>query len=355
MKLLTDFFVLDTIKIVNESKTTGTLKVKGVFGRADEYNNNNRKYKKSILEREVNKLKPLMEERRLLGELDHPEYTSVKLTNVSHLVTNLYWEGNKLIGEAEILNTPSGKVAQQLIKDGVKIGISSRGLGTLVESDTPGKQEVSEDYRMVTFDLVADPSTRGAFPGVNESVDLTIKTKNQALSSNIFLRLLENKLNEKYQKPVSQNIVKNTKVNEILESIKQINEGSLGQKRHLRKRKAMVKAHSNYMSTTGDRSEALKKANKKITTYEVSQEKRAGKKAFKAKKALGEGSQSIVRALRHKKSAEKKHLANAKKFQGSPNYVKDTESTYKNSDKAHQRYMNILRNKIAKGKPGFEE
>ena len=196
MSLLQDTNPVDKISIVSEDKSgNGLMRVRGVFGRAGEYNNNDRKYSKSILEREVNKLQPLVDQRRFLGELDHPEYTNVKLSNVSHIITDLKWRGNELIGEAEILNTPAGKVVQQLLKDGVSVGISSRGLGSLKEAkDDPSKFEVSEDYKMVTFDLVADPSTRGAFPQLTESVDLLAKTKKMALQEQVFLSMLENKL-----------------------------------------------------------------------------------------------------------------------------------------------------------------
>ena len=110
-------------------------------------------------------------------------------------ITNLSWQGNVLIGESQLLNTPAGKVAQQLIKDGVRIGVSSRGLGSLKPcSDAPGKFEVNEDYRAVTFDLVADPSTKGAYPSlVNESV-LIEKTKKEAIKHKVFMNLLESKL-----------------------------------------------------------------------------------------------------------------------------------------------------------------
>jgi len=218
MNLLTDFFGTDSVRVINESKSgNGLVRVAGIFGRADEFNNNNRRYKKSLLEREMGKLMPMISERRLLGELDHPEYTSVKLTNVSHLITKLDWDGNKLIGEAELLNTPAGKVAQQLIKDGVRIGISSRGLGSLKEcEDIPGKQEVQEDYKMVTFDLVADPSTRGAFPSVSEStLLLKQKTKQQALRENVFVTLLKNKLDLKY-KP--EDIMEDLSIQELSEA-----------------------------------------------------------------------------------------------------------------------------------------
>ena len=138
-----------------------------------------------------------------MGELDHPTHDAVKLGNVSHLVTKLEMRGNEMRGEAEILNTPCGQVAQALIKGGVKLGISSRGMGSLSERKD-GMSIVNDDYKLVTFDLVADPSTKGAFPGlVNESnnsnfIEETIKkTYDKALSEKIFIRMLENNLNKK--------------------------------------------------------------------------------------------------------------------------------------------------------------
>ncbi|MCQ6468373.1 hypothetical protein NPN14_24400, partial [Vibrio parahaemolyticus] len=88
--------------------------VKGVFGRAGEYNKNNRRYPQKILEREIARLQPLVESSRLVGELDHPDHTSVRLSSASHKVDKLYWSGSSVIGEATILNTPAGKVTQQL-------------------------------------------------------------------------------------------------------------------------------------------------------------------------------------------------------------------------------------------------
>jgi hypothetical protein len=196
MELLIDYFRLDPVQVISESTESGTIKIRGIFGRAGEFNKNNRRYPKPILEREVTRLMPLVTENRLLGELDHPDSPTVKLTNASHMVTKLYWQGDVLIGESQLLNTPAGKVAQQLIKDGVRIGVSSRGLGSLKPcQDSPGKFEVNEDFRAVTFDLVADPSTRGAHPSqVNESV-LLEKTKKAALNNKVLLNLLESRLN----------------------------------------------------------------------------------------------------------------------------------------------------------------
>jgi len=170
-KILTDVFMLDNIQVLSEGKNGSTMKIRGVFQRADEANANKRIYSKQILENSIKSLKPMLENRMLVGELDHPEANNVRLSNASHLITNLKMVGKDMIGEAEILNTPAGKIAQTLINDKVKIGISSRGTGTISE-DKAGVKHVNEDFRLVTFDLVADPSTRGAYPGVTESKKL---------------------------------------------------------------------------------------------------------------------------------------------------------------------------------------
>jgi len=198
--LITDTHILENIQVLEESKSKGTMKIRGIFQRADEANNNKRIYSKNLLEREVRGLTEAIGERRLLGELDHPTHDAVKLSNVSHLVTGLRLEGKEVVGEAEILNTPAGKVAQALINDGVKIGISSRGMGTLSE-DIKGNKTVNEDFKLITFDLVADPSTRGAFPEISEAtshrtqeiVESTLKT---ASREKFFLAMLKRKLED---------------------------------------------------------------------------------------------------------------------------------------------------------------
>ena len=196
--LLTDVFIIDNLTVLEESKTKGTMKIGGVFQRADEANNNKRVYSKHLLEREITKLADMIDNRRLLGELDHPSHDSVKLSNVSHLVTNLKMKGNEVLGEAELLNTPAGLTAQALIKGGVGIGISSRGLGTLSEGED-GTKNVNEDFKLVTFDLVADPSTRGAYPSLSESTEtqeIYDRTMKQAISEKVFVQSLKEKLNE---------------------------------------------------------------------------------------------------------------------------------------------------------------
>jgi len=201
--LLSDTFIIENLQVLAESKTNGTMRIAGVFQRADTPNENKRIYEKKLLIRELKRLNEAIDERRLMGELDHPTHDAVKLGNVSHLVTRLEMRGSEMYGEAEVLSTPCGQVAQALIKGGVKLGISSRGMGSLSEK-TDGTSVVNDDYKLVTFDLVADPSTKGAFPGlVNESQDSAYiqdtisKTYNKALSEKIFIRMLENKLNKK--------------------------------------------------------------------------------------------------------------------------------------------------------------
>lgn len=200
--LLSDTFIIENMQIIEESKSTGTMKIKGIFQRAGEPNYNNRIYEKTLLVREMKRLDEAIRERRLMGELDHPTHVSVSLSNVSHLITSLRMEGNEMIGEAEILNTPCGQVAQALIKGGVKLGISSRGMGSL--TDKGDFSVVNDDFKLVTFDLVADPSTKGAFPGVvNESVnskfidDTFRKTYDRVLAEKVFITMLRNKLSKK--------------------------------------------------------------------------------------------------------------------------------------------------------------
>jgi hypothetical protein len=201
MQQIQDVFIIQNLRVLNEGKT-GPLKVRGIFQRADEANSNRRVYPQKVLEGAIKSLNEAIKERRLVGELDHPTYDMVKLSNASHLITNLWMEGKEVIGEAEILPTPAGKVVQGLIEGGVKIGISSRGMGTLSEGKGDCKT-VNEDFKLVTFDIVADPSTRGAYPALSESkqiqkdkkiIESTIK---EVVGQRYFLKLLEKKIDEK--------------------------------------------------------------------------------------------------------------------------------------------------------------
>ena len=198
--LLRDVRILDNVQILSENKNDGTMKIRGLFQRADEANQNKRRYPKKIMESAVTNLQDMINDNRLCGELDHPNYEIVKLKNASHRITKLKCEGNDVIGEAVILPTPAGQVAQQLIRGGVKLGISSRGTGSVSEGKD-GISEVNDDYKMITFDLVADPSVHDAFPSLTESVDpgqskIVESTMKQVHGESVFLQLLENKLDE---------------------------------------------------------------------------------------------------------------------------------------------------------------
>lgn len=211
MQLLQDTFIIENLQILSEGATDNKMRVKGVFGRCNEKNNNGRIYPTAVLESQLNKIQPMISERRLCGELDHPQNDSVKLSNASHLITKLEMKGDELIGEAELLNTPAGLTAQALIKGGVKIGISSRGMGTLSE-DAKGNKIVNEDFRLVTFDLVADPSTRGAYPALSESTESKFvrETIGKLEKERNFMTMLESKMRDAYA-PVLEEARKKTK------------------------------------------------------------------------------------------------------------------------------------------------
>ena len=209
MQLLQDTFIIEQLQVLSEGKSNGPMKIRGVFGRCNEKNNNGRIYPTSVLESQLAKVKPLISERRLCGELDHPANDTVKLSNASHLITKLDMKGDELIGEAEILRTPAGLTAKALVEGGVKIGISSRGMGTLSE-DQNGDKVVNEDFRLVTFDLVADPSTRGAYPGLSESVESKFVKDSQSklTKESNFVTMLNSKMRDAYKPFLEENAQK---------------------------------------------------------------------------------------------------------------------------------------------------
>jgi len=163
---------------INEAmkENNGKLIVKGVLQRAEAKNQNGRVYPRDILVRESKKYdENFVKQKRALGELDHPDSSVVNLQNVSHNVTEMHFEGDNLVGTCEILTTPSGNILRELFKNGIKLGISSRGLGSVemvqeANGDTVSK--VGDDFELIAFDFVSNPSTHGAFlHPMNESVD----------------------------------------------------------------------------------------------------------------------------------------------------------------------------------------
>ena len=161
------------IKFLTEKKEDGTKSVyiEGIFMQAEKPNRNGRIYGKGIMEREVQKYQELINEKRSLGELGHPPNPSINLNQVSHMITGLKFEGNDIYGKAKILDTPMGKIAKNFIEEGVRLGVSSRGLGS-VKLNKEGINEVQDDFHLATVDIVADPSAPDAFvQGIMESAD----------------------------------------------------------------------------------------------------------------------------------------------------------------------------------------
>jgi len=186
-KLLVDYIPFQVSREqINESmkENDGKLIVKGVLQRAEAKNQNGRIYPKDTLVREAQKYAEVqIKERRALGELDHPDSSVVNLNNVSHNVREMAWKGDDLVGTVEVLSTPAGNILKELFKNDIRLGISSRGLGSLKEiqegEDDDGqapKVKVQPDFELIAFDFVSNPSTHGAFLSpVNESVDKSNK------------------------------------------------------------------------------------------------------------------------------------------------------------------------------------
>ncbi len=175
-QLLVDYTVFEVSpQAINESLTqnNGKLIVSGVLQRAEAKNQNGRVYPKETLMREAKKYtNEFVAERRALGELDHPDSSVVNLNNVSHNVLDMNWKGNDLVGTVEVLSTPSGNILKELFKSGIRLGISSRGMGSVKEVMREGDStlQVQPDFELVAFDFVSNPSTHGAFLSpVNES------------------------------------------------------------------------------------------------------------------------------------------------------------------------------------------
>lgn len=171
MKLITE--MNDNVSYIAEAFENGKKKyaIEGVFMQSDTLNRNKRVYPKHILESEVDRYnKKYVLENRALGELNHPSGPTVNLDKVSHLITNLRMEGRDVVGKAKLLETPCGQIAQSLIESGVKLGVSSRGMGSLKEHN--GYKEVQRDFMLSAVDIVADPSAPNAFVnGIMEGVE----------------------------------------------------------------------------------------------------------------------------------------------------------------------------------------
>jgi hypothetical protein len=173
MKLITEFTENETLQCIVEKKENGEKDyiIEGVFAQADKKNRNGRIYPKAIMEKAVEKYdQEQVSKKRAVGELNHPEGPTVNLDKVSHLITELKFQGNDVVGKAQILETPMGKIVKGLLDGGVQLGVSTRGMGSLEQKN--GAMYVKDDFILSTVDIVQDPSAPEAFVnGIMEGVD----------------------------------------------------------------------------------------------------------------------------------------------------------------------------------------
>jgi len=169
MKLLREYYELCEGGVCQDLLTedekrfisNGGMMLSGKLQEADVQNGNGRVYPYKVLTREVQNYKKLVKENRALGELDHPDDSVINLKNASHMVTDIWMEDKAVMGKVKVLNTPSGQVLKSLVESGVKLGISSRGMGSV--SEGAGNVVVQEDFQLICFDFVSEPSTPNAF------------------------------------------------------------------------------------------------------------------------------------------------------------------------------------------------
>ena len=171
MKLITEFVETDLNYITEEKNGKKNYVIEGIFMQAESKNRNGRIYPKPVMEQAVNKyMTEQVSKGRAVGELNHPDGPTINLDKVSHKITELNWDGNNVVGKAQILNTPMGKIVEGLMDGGVQLGVSSRGMGSLVNKG--GVNYVGNDFQLATVDIVQDPSAPEAFVnGIMEGVE----------------------------------------------------------------------------------------------------------------------------------------------------------------------------------------
>jgi hypothetical protein len=169
-QLLREFISLPQTLTEGETLPNGKLMIKGIIQRAETKNQNNRIYPRSLLMREIESYQKAVKENRAVGELDHPESSTVSFDRVSHIVREMNWNGNDVHGIIEVLDTPKGQILKTLYKSGVAIGISSRGVGSTSKNES-GCDTVQDDFNLVAFDIVSEPSTPGAYLREGKEID----------------------------------------------------------------------------------------------------------------------------------------------------------------------------------------
>ena len=184
-KLLREFYALCEGGVCKDLLTEeekrfvadGGMILTGCMQKYNTVNGNGRVYPEGVLRREMKNYEKLVKENRALGELDHPDNSVISLERCSHMITQVWWEGNAVMGKARVLDTPSGKILRSLVESGVTLGISSRGMGSVTESN--GQTVVEDDFQLICFDFVSEPSTPGAFM-MKEAKDYTNKVFTKA-------------------------------------------------------------------------------------------------------------------------------------------------------------------------------
>lgn len=165
MKLLSERIETVEYKVETLNEASGNKKayfIEGVFAQSNQKNRNGRVYPRSVMEGAMGQYGEMITTKKALGELGHPQGPQINLDRVSHLVTEMKWDGDNLVGRAKILDTPNGRIVQNFIDEGIQIGVSTRGLGT-VKATKGGINEVQNDFRMAAVDIVADPSAHDAW------------------------------------------------------------------------------------------------------------------------------------------------------------------------------------------------
>ena len=178
-QLLREFKLFEANDVEIVESDSGLLKMTGVIQKANTPNANNRIYPMALLKREDNNMQDSIKDRRALGELDHPDSPIVQLENTSHILSKTWWDDDSLLGEIEVLDTPKGKILASLIEAGVKLGISSRGLGSTTKTNE-GYDMVEDDFNMICYDMVSNPSTSNAFMHLKENNEfMTLVSNNR--------------------------------------------------------------------------------------------------------------------------------------------------------------------------------
>lgn len=180
-QLLTEFYELCKDGVCQDLLTerekreveNGALYLSGRLQTCEKKNGNGRVYPCKVLRKEIQNYQNVIKDNRALGELDHPDDSVINLRNVSHVVTDVWWEGNDVMGKIKVLDTPSGRILKDLIKSGIKLGISSRGMGSVKES--MGNTVVQEDFELICFDIVSEPSTPNAYMYPERKISVSSK------------------------------------------------------------------------------------------------------------------------------------------------------------------------------------